>query len=310
MLQFIHISDLHFHQSRNDNKSATGTLKYIEQTYPSHRLLVTGDITDDGSSTQYGRALEALSPFMGRIFICPGNHDFGAKGMFYEESRAMRFDDMLATPLGQQGTFAGATRPVVNLVSDGTIQVLVIALDSNLETTSPFDFACGKIGDAQLQALDEILAFQPDPEIKKLLMFHHHPFIINDPFMEMKDADRLWNMVYNRIDVMLFGHKHDSRLWQDLNAVDYVLASDDSPGKNFAREISVGPGGITVQDIPIAPNGVTSLSVRSGGRKSGRGIAVKKVRISGKTGTPSTGGLAPRKGVASMGSMKTSRRKK
>jgi hypothetical protein len=128
--------------------------------------------------------------------------------------------------------------------------------------------------------------------------------------MEMKDADRLWAMVYNRIDVMLFGHKHDSSLWQDLNAVDYVLASDDSPGKNFAREISVGPGGITVQDIPIAPSGATSLNVRSGRRKAGSGIAVKNAAVSPTGATTPNVGRRPRKGVVPMRSMEKSRKKK
>lgn len=160
-MQFIHLSDLHFHRGKNNNDAATNMLQFVAQNYPAHYLLLTGDITDDGDSTQYERAAEALSVFKGRIFICPGNHDFGAAGMFYEPKRASFFDEKLSIPFAQQGTFAGATRPVVNLARNGDEQALIIALDSNLETLTPFDFACGEIGEPQLQALNEILEITP-----------------------------------------------------------------------------------------------------------------------------------------------------
>ena len=87
-MKFIHISDLHFHRSKKDNKGAVKLLKLIEQRYPAHYLIVTGDITDDGDAEQYDRAAEALSAFAGRMFICPGNHDFGAAGFIYDRNRA------------------------------------------------------------------------------------------------------------------------------------------------------------------------------------------------------------------------------
>ena len=49
-MKFIHISDLHFHRSKKDNKGALKLLKLIEQRYPAHCLIVTGDITDDGDA--------------------------------------------------------------------------------------------------------------------------------------------------------------------------------------------------------------------------------------------------------------------
>jgi hypothetical protein len=41
-MKFIHVSDLHFHQSKNDNKKATKMLKFIQGNYPQHYLIVTG----------------------------------------------------------------------------------------------------------------------------------------------------------------------------------------------------------------------------------------------------------------------------
>ncbi len=274
-MQFIHLSDLHFHRNKSDNEKATTMLQFVAQNYPAHYLLVTGDITDDGDSTQYERAAEALSVFKGRIFISPGNHDFGAAGMLYEPKRANYFDEKLSIPFAQQGTFAGASRPVVNLVKNGDEQALIIAMDSNLETMTPFDFACGEIGTLQLQALSDILGTYPSPGMTKILLFHHHPFMRKDPFMELKDANRLWAAVYLRIDVMLFGHKHVSQMWTDYGGVPFVLAADNSPGKDYAREITVTSAGVSVNDIAIAPIALTArksrpskrVAARKGGKK-------------------------------------------
>ena len=251
-MKFIHISDLHFHRSKKDNKDAVKLLKLIEQRYPAHYLVVTGDITDDGDAEQYGRAAEALSAFTGRLFICPGNHDFGAVGFIYDRNRAELFDERLAKTLGQCGTFEGSNSPVVNVVKAGDDAVLLIALDSNLETEVPFDFACGEISERQLRGLDAVLGSPENAAMTKLLFFHHHPFMRNDPFMELKNARKLWPIVYGRLDVLLFGHRHVSKMWENKGGVRFVLAADNSPGKAYAREVEVSQKIIKVQDVSIA----------------------------------------------------------
>ncbi|UCE08296.1 MAG: hypothetical protein JSW07_09855, partial [bacterium] len=129
-------------------------------------------------------------------------------------------------------------------------QVMLIALDTNLETDHPFDFACGELGDKQLSTLNTILATTDN--MIKLLFFHHHPFIHNNPFMELKDAFELMRVIFNRVDVVLFGHKHVSKQWENMGGIDYFLASDNSPGKDFAREITIEKGAVNVVDLPIA----------------------------------------------------------
>jgi predicted phosphodiesterase len=143
-MKFLHLSDLHFHRDQNDNQGAIQSLRTIGRHYPGHTLIITGDLTDDGHGLHYENAFDRLEPFTGRIFIAPGNHDFGAAGHFYSRERALRFDEMLSKPLKQDGTFTGEGAPVVNIVGDAGNRVTLIALDTNLETDSPFDFACGE----------------------------------------------------------------------------------------------------------------------------------------------------------------------
>ena len=253
-MKFIHISDLHFHRHVSDNEAATSMLQFINQNYPDHKLMVTGDIVDDGDEEQFDRAYEALEPFKGRIFICPGNHDFGAAGNFYSRERAERFDSKLSIPLQQSGTFTGDDTPVVNLLMDEFDKVMLIALDTNLETEHPFDFACGQVGERQLSFLKTILTDPALGDRTKLLFFHHHPFIHNDPYMELIDARELMRTIYNLVDVVCFGHKHVSKSWQNINGIKYILAADNSPGKDWAREINIMNKVITVTDIKINTN--------------------------------------------------------
>jgi 3',5'-cyclic AMP phosphodiesterase CpdA len=251
-MKLIHLSDLHFHRRKADNSAATKTLGYVKKQYPNHGLVVTGDIVDDGHEEQYERAFDALKNFMGRIYISPGNHDFGAAGNFYSQERAERFDEMLSIPLQQGGTFTGDNTPVVHIMEEDTDRVMLIALDSNLETAHPFDFACGEIGNEQLTALDTILSNPSTADVIKILFLHHHPFMHGNPFMELKDAYELMRSIYCRVHAVLFGHKHVSNQWENMNGIPYVLASDNSPGKDWAREITIEHGVVTVNDVKIA----------------------------------------------------------
>ncbi|MFH0823061.1 MAG: metallophosphoesterase [Pseudomonadota bacterium] len=250
-MKFIHVSDLHYHRDPADNKDADDLLKGIHNDYPNHFLIVTGDITDDGHETQYENAYAALARFKGRLFMVPGNHDFGAAGNFYSRERAVRFDEMLMHPLRQGGTFTGDKTPVVSVLEDGSTSVMVIGLDSNLETLHLFDFACGEIGDQQLSALDTVLSTPGAAGKVRMVFFHHHPFMHGNPFMELLDGRGLMRTLYGRADVVLFGHKHVSKAWENRNGIRYVLASDNSPSSASVREITVDKERITVQDIQI-----------------------------------------------------------
>jgi hypothetical protein len=166
-------------------------LQFIRKTYPTHNLIITGDIVDDGHPEQYEMASKALQPFTGRLFICPGNHDYGAAGSFYSLERAKRFDEYLCIPLKQGGTFTRDRTPVVNVLSEAGTSVMVIALNTNLATEHPFDFACGAVGEEQLAAVDTILSTRATAAMVK--------------------------------DV--------SGEWQNVNGISRVLAADNSPGK-------------------------------------------------------------------------------
>ncbi|HFQ91042.1 MAG TPA: hypothetical protein ENK27_13295 [Desulfobulbus sp.] len=250
-MKIIHLSDLHLHTNGRDNRDAARTLKTVREKYPDHYVVITGDIVDDGHERQYENAFKLLKPFKGRLFIVPGNHDFGAAGNFYSLERARRFDDMLARPLDQGGTFQAENRPVVNVVREGKDRVMFIGLDTNLETDTPFDFACGQVGRFQLRALASLLAQPEAADMTRVLFFHHHPFMRNDPFMKLLDARRLARVIYNKVDVVLFGHKHVMDRWENMWGARWVLASDNSPGKSKAGEITIKNRAVSMKYVDI-----------------------------------------------------------
>ncbi len=70
--------------------------------------------------------------------------------------------------------------------------------------------------------------------------------------MELRDARELMRTIYQKVDVVCFGHKHVSGIWQNINGIRYVLAADNLPGKDFAREINIIQKVIAVSDIRIS----------------------------------------------------------
>jgi 3',5'-cyclic AMP phosphodiesterase CpdA len=246
-MNFIHISDLHLKGNDKENEAALKLLDFIKKNYPDHNLIISGDITDDGGVNECEQALAALAPFKGHIFLCPGNHDFGREGNFFSQERAERFDRRLSNPLGTIGPFAGDNTPIVKLLKDDAAKVVLMALDTNLETTNVDDFACGKVGERQLTFLQKLLAYPQYAEHTKILFFHHHPFIHSQKTM-LKDADELLNIIKQKVDIVCFGHEHVSGIWRDRDGVKYFLAADKSPDSGRFREIKLTGQTITVTD--------------------------------------------------------------
>jgi len=250
MLNILHLSDPHFHSSWEDNKEVTAKLEYIGNEFPDHKLIVTGDIVDDGYGAQYRRALEAFQPFIGRIFICPGNHDFGRKGNLYSKNCVNRFDKLMYD-LGHRQKYG--SHPIVHVLKDedNTRGIMLIGLSSAIRSKDPFDFACGRIGWLQRRRLDRILMNPETIGMRKIVYFHHHPFEWFSFFGQMLDARKLIRLLSAKCEVVLFGHKHKSDMWTKYNYIDYILSAADLRRTKMIREISVDKEVISVQEHSI-----------------------------------------------------------
>ena len=249
MTAVLHLSDLHFRSEAEDNVAAAATLSYIAAHYPEHHVLITGDITDDGQEAQYAKARAALEPFRGRLWLLPGNHDYGPLGNFYLEECAERFDRFLAAPFCGV-TFGEGAVPAIKTVETASEKVMWIGLNSNLRTASPFDFACGEVGELQRTMLEAILSEPANNECIKIVALHHHPFY-HSAFLRLLDGKELLRIVFGRADVLAFGHKHVAGLWPAAAGMPWILAAENSAGRPTAREVLIEHGRIEVRDVSI-----------------------------------------------------------
>ena len=242
-MKILHISDTHFHAIAN-NDALLRRFTYIQSNHPDHKIIITGDITDDGTEEQYAIASRILKPFKGRLFFCPGNHDYGTLGSVYTEEAARRFDEF--STVFNEGGFIDKV-PLVFKIEN----VQIILLNSNLKTENPFDFACGEIGKGQLKILKKILKEKLPKDSVRIICLHHHPFIHSDPTMKLLDAEDFVRVIYGKIDILLFGHKHVQAQWLNNVGCKLVLASGALFEGSTAKEITIDGIGISVASVPI-----------------------------------------------------------
>ena len=213
MIEILHVSDLHLGKNAYMNGLAKSLLKAACERYPfagkdNTYLLVTGDITDHGRKSEYEIAGQALSPFKDRVFVTPGNHDYGSwGGTDYTEEKAKYFDDPFASALGFKQPFFDKKVFVRELQDESGNTLMMIGLNSCAKVGME-DWAQGEIGESQRNELADILA-KYDAKIPKILFLHHiankdaaFPFI-----MTLKDWKKLMAVVRDKVDVIAFGHQ-------------------------------------------------------------------------------------------------------
>jgi 3',5'-cyclic AMP phosphodiesterase CpdA len=229
-VKLIHLSDTHV--GRRDNLARLGRiiddLCANPPDAPERCCVVhTGDLIDKASTANRQAAMTALDRLREqgfRVFLCPGNHDYGnAAGIEKDAARDFIacFRDYI---FGQQV----AEFPVAHLLDDHHALILLDSNEAELGWWTGL-FAEGHLGSAQLKRLNDML---DRPEIcarQVVLGLHHHPFSyaydvtpdvgdghlahhllvgLTRPFRRLMDAYSLCEIIRGRVQVLLFGHRH------------------------------------------------------------------------------------------------------
>jgi Icc protein len=145
-------------------------------------LLITGDLTQDGSVASYQAFQRMSARIQAPTRWFAGNHD---EPLVMEE--VARGTDLL--------------EPVVDI---GAWRVIL--LNSAVPGTVP-----GRLADAELQLLERSLSEAPDRH--HLICLHHHPISIDCKWMEpigLRTADALFAIIerYPQTKALLWGHIH------------------------------------------------------------------------------------------------------
>lgn len=226
----IHLSDLHFtgRAGCEHFSAAMKIAQHINSHHPGAHVLITGDVTDDGSPEQYADALAFVIRGLPdcKVFLVPGNHDYAKAGNFFDSRALARWNNILSEPF-IPGVLLGSWMSVPYPANDGTsvtgigayidlseIPISLIGLD----TADPQDqefFARGVFDSRHCQALDKLLVSLSGTI--RIVFFHHHPFIrpeagIYDAAMALDGADKLMAVLKNS-EFVFFGHKHVAGVW-------------------------------------------------------------------------------------------------
>ncbi len=226
-MKLLHLSDLHIGRGNNFDNADT-ILKEIDNKYKDNDdkpvILITGDITDDGKRWQYQLTKSLLDNYISRgyqVLLCPGNHDYGKNGIKAKRENIDRYERYLSQDIDF---------PVVKKIGNCHF----IALDSMEDEKGTLDRfgAEGEIGDDQLYDLNcDIETIREDyPNDRIIVYLHQHPFYYNF-FLRLKDADDFKEVIKNKVDILLFGHKHVEKKFttkESKYGIDLILASKKS----------------------------------------------------------------------------------
>lgn len=203
-MKLWHLTDLHLPSDGGYAALAAAD----EQMATDDVLIVTGDLTENGTAEEYDLAYKALLPFRGNLVLCPGNHDYGLKGLGYSDEARERYYKLCRD--------LSASLP-------GTPRILgrwlVVSLDSCIWSESPHDLARGHLGDGELKRLDDALAMADRIHVRTIVCLHHDT-PDDDWTMKLEDGDELLKRVWGKADVVLNGHTHGpAAMWTSPRGV-------------------------------------------------------------------------------------------
>lgn len=155
-----------------------------EFPFRADAMLVTGDLSQDGSEQSYRLLDDALASFGAPVFWLPGNHD---------------------EP--QNLELVGRERDHLHKIIRSDYWQIVM-LDSQVEGA-----VFGQLSPSELQMLEQALKDAPD--LHTLVCLHHHPIPMNSQWMDnigLRNRHELMDMLaaYDNAKAVLWGHVHQT----------------------------------------------------------------------------------------------------
>jgi len=246
ILRILQVSDCHLprdpvtpYRGHSADRGLASLLPAIRRWQPD-LMLLTGDVSEDGSGAAYGRATAQLSTAGAPVLALPGNHD----------------DPALMRRYFPTGPWNG---PLLHQARNW-----VVAL---LDSTEPGRVS-GVLQPAALDALDLQLRRSNAQHI--LLALHHQPVPVGSPWIDkypLEQSEPFWQLVerHPRVRGVVWGHVHQDFTGQ---AGDVALlgapstAVNSLPGREtFTRDL----GGPACRWLELHPDGAIEAGVLRAG---------------------------------------------
>ncbi len=189
-LRLVQITDTHLNGPEDGHLLGMKTLHSMncvldivrEERSDIDAILVTGDLSQDGTEQAYQHLHNALKPFACPVFWFEGNHD---------DPQTMR-------------AVAAGTEHLNQIIRSEHWQVVL--LNSQVEGA-----VYGRLSVAQLELLEQ--ALQERPDLHTLISFHHHPIPMGSTWIDrigVKNADDFMSLIarFSNVKCVLWGHVH------------------------------------------------------------------------------------------------------
>ncbi|MGA1872144.1 MAG: metallophosphoesterase family protein [Thermoplasmatota archaeon] len=261
--EFIHLSDLHFGKCfgltkiRERNEAV---IEHIGENHPGIPVLITGDIVDSGFRCQYKKAKEELTKLAktNPILLVPGNHDYNHLGNFINVKADDRWKEFFGVPMGWENGSMTLNKHNLKPERAGLMNWLLHGSDKfdglggwesedwvvyGIDSGDPRDrtqTARGYVSEELRKRLKKELEDEKRGKDRiRIVMLHHHPFM-SDPFMVLKGADELMDVLRGNCEVLLFGHRHKYHIYKDKEyEIPLIIASHSTPEHAFSHYLIV-----------------------------------------------------------------------
>lgn len=243
-LRIVQITDTHLFSDTDHELLGVKTqasfqalIDLIKAQNPAPKfILLTGDLSQDGSETAYIRLADLLSQLKIPVFCIPGNHD----------------DSNVMARVYPRGMFSLQKQ----VIHDPWQFIL---LDSHIHGK-----VAGNLDQAELDFMEDCL--KEYPQHHSVLVFHHQPIPVGCLWLDrlgVKNSAELWEILkkYPQVETIIFGHVHQLHEGEKNNVKYY---STPSTCIQFKRNVEK----FALEEIPPAyrifdffPNGEVKTSV-------------------------------------------------
>lgn len=189
-LRIIQISDIHMFADKGSSLMGVDTsdsfaavIDLLKNEKKIDIIILSGDLSQDGSKVSYMNIAEALKDFNIPIYFVPGNHDDVHR-------------------MAQVYPLNSISKHKHIILKDWHLILLNSQVPEHVE---------GHLDASQISYMQHCL--QTYPEHHAIVLFHHHPFPIGCQWLDeigVKNADEFWHAVshYPKVSTVLFGHIH------------------------------------------------------------------------------------------------------
>lgn len=214
----VHLSDLHIGISTKEKAQTRKIFNRIAKSFPKVPIIITGDLTDSASESQFRETRELLNhlALSNPILMVPGNHDYAWKGNFFRADAWEHWVKYLGSPLGwgprPQVPWMGIEHEPKGVDGLGVWSngpCVYFGIDSGDPKDKQIT-ARGFISKELAKALKESL--QKYVGKTRIAFLHHHPFT-EGCFTKLVGSKVLLDALRENCELLVFGHQHEYGIW-------------------------------------------------------------------------------------------------